>query len=142
MAPSIPHLWLLILRYGIYLAFAWGAVAWRDWLKRRRETAARDWPTAEAVILAGSVAPVPKTSCFLATLQYTYFAGEYHAGTYLHQFPREIDADDFVRRLKDQRVPIRYNPANPEKSVLEQSVVAPHLHPQLTPHSSQLTPHS
>jgi hypothetical protein len=123
MAHPLPRLWLLTIRYGVYLAFAFGAVAWRNWRKNRREALARDWPTAEAVILAGSVAPLPKTSCFLATLQYTYFAAEYHTGTYTHQFPREIDADNFVRQLKDQRVPIRYNPAHPDKSVLTQSTL-------------------
>jgi hypothetical protein len=126
MAHPVPRIWLYTIRFGVYLAFAWGVVAWRDWLKRRRETAARTWPTVEAVILTGSVAPIPKTSCFLATLQYTYFAGEYHTGTYLHHFPREIDADDFVRRIQNQRIPVRYNPAHPEKSVLEQSVVEQH----------------
>jgi hypothetical protein len=129
MAHPIPRIWLYTIRFGVYLAFAWGAVAWRNWRRRRNETAARDWPTADAVILAGSVAPIPKTSCFLATLQYTYFAVEYHTGTYTQNFPREIDADDFVRRLKDQRIPIRYNPAHPEKSVLEQSTLEQHLKP-------------
>jgi hypothetical protein len=127
MAHPISRIWLYAIRYGIYFAFAFGAVAWRNWRKRRNETAAQSWPTAEAVILAGSVAPVPKTSCFLVTLQYTYFAGEYHTGSYLQHFPREIDADDFVRRLANQRVPIRYNPTHPDKSVLEQSVLEQHI---------------
>ena len=136
MATLIPRIWLLILRYGIYIAFAWGAVAWRNWRKNRRETAAQSWPSVEGVILAGAVEPLPKTSCFLVTLQYCYFAGEYHSGTYFQQFPREIDADDFVRQIKDQRVPIRYNPRDPAQSVLAQTTLARDFQPPLIAHTS------
>jgi hypothetical protein len=122
---------MLTIRYGIYFAFAWGAVFWRRWQKRRLETQAQGWPSVEAIILSGCVEPIPKTSCFLATLQYTYFIDEYRTGQYIHEFARETDADDFVRQLANKRVPIRYNQSNPDKSVLEQSIVEQHA--QLTP---------
>lgn len=131
MTPHYSHVWTLVIRYSIYFAFAWGAVTWRRWQKRRLETIAQSWPSVEAVILNGNVAPVPKTSCFLATLQYTYFVDEYRTGTYVHEFARETDADNFVRQLTNKRVPIRYDHSKPEKSVLEQSVVEQHA--QLTP---------
>jgi hypothetical protein len=124
------HLFTLGIRYAIYFAFAWGAVEWRRWQKRRLESRAQSWPSVEAIILSGQVVPVPKTSCFMATLQYSYFVGEYHTGTYFHEFARESDADDFVRQLTNQRVAIRYEQSNPEQSVLEQSVVEQHA--QLT----------
>jgi hypothetical protein len=119
------------IRYAIYFAFAWGAVTWRRWQKRRRENIAQGWPSVEGVILSGQVESVPKTSCFLATLRYTYFIREYQTGTYIHEFAKESDADDFVRQLANKRVPIRYHPSKPEKSVLEQSIVEQHA--QLTP---------
>jgi hypothetical protein len=131
MATHYSHLWVLGIRYGIYFAFAWVAVYWRRWQKRRRETIAQDWPSVEGVILSGQVAPVPKTSCFLATLQYSYFVEEYRTGKYVHEFAKETDADDFVRQLKDKRVQIRYKQSSPDKSVLEQSVVEQHA--QLAP---------
>jgi hypothetical protein len=134
MTPHLPRFWLIIIRYTLYFAFAWAAVNWRRWQKRRRETSAQAWPSVEGVILSGSVAAVPKTSCFLATLQYTYFIDEYRTGAYIHEFAREIDADEFVRQLKDKRVPIRYKPSRPALSVLEQSVVEQHA--QLTPRFS------
>jgi hypothetical protein len=114
MTPSIPRAYLLIIRYGAYFGFAWVAQA---------------WPSVEAIILAGHVIPAPKTSCFTATLQYSYFVDEYHTGTYIHEFAKEIDADEFVRRLKDKRIPIRYKQSNPDKSVMEQSVVEQHAQP-------------
>jgi hypothetical protein len=125
------HLYLMILRDGVYFAFAWAAVYWRRWQKRRRESSAQAWPTVEGVVLSGQVAPAPKTSCFLVTLRYSYFVDEYRTGTYIHEFAREIDADEFVRQLKDKRVPIRYKQSNPDKSILEQSVVEQYA--QLTP---------
>jgi hypothetical protein len=127
MASHLSHLWVYGIRYGLYFAFAWAAVYWRRWQKRRRESIAQGWPSVEARIISGQVAPLPKTSCFLATLQYTYFVEEYRTGTYVHEFPKEIDADEFVRQLKDKRVQVRYNQAKPDKSVLEQSVVAQHF---------------
>jgi Protein of unknown function (DUF3592) len=134
MTYHFPRLWTMTLRFGIYFAFAWGAVTWRRWQKRRQESIAESWPSVEGVILSGKVAPVPKTSCFVATLQYSYFVAEYHTGTYCHEFARESDADDFVRRLNNKRLPIRYNPTNADKSVLEQSVAEQQA--QLTPHFS------
>jgi hypothetical protein len=132
MTPQIPHVLLLIIRYGVYFSFAWVAVYWRRWQKRRREAVAQNWPSAEGIILTGHVAPTPKTSCFTATLQYTYFVDEYRTGTYIHEFAREIDADEFVRQLNNQRIPIRYKQSNPDKSVLEQSVVEQHAQPAPT----------
>jgi hypothetical protein len=126
MTAHIPRISLLIIRYGLYFAFAWAAVYWRRWQKRRREISAQSWPSVEGVILTGHVAPMPKTSCFLVTLQYTYFVDEYHTGTYIHEFAREIDADDFVRQLNNRRVSIRYNQSNPNNSVLEQAAVEQH----------------
>jgi hypothetical protein len=123
MTSHLSPLWVLGIRYGIYFAFAWGAVYRRRWQKRRRENIAQGWPSIEGVILSGQVTPAPKTSCFLATLQYTYFITEYRTGKYVHEFARETDADDFVRQLKDKRVQIRYKQSNPDNSVLEQSIV-------------------
>jgi hypothetical protein len=123
MDSHLPRLWTLSIRYSVYFAFAWGAVTWRRWQKRRRESLAQTWPTVEGVILSGEVEAVPKTSCFLVTLQYTYFVGEYRTGHYIHEFAKETDADDFVREMRDRRVPIRYNPSKPDNSVLEESAV-------------------
>jgi hypothetical protein len=123
MNSHLPHLWVLAIRYSVYFAFAWGAVSWRRWQKRRRESIAQSWPSVEGVILSGHVEPAPKTSCFLATLQYTYFVGEYCTGAYIHEFAKETDADDFVREMRDKRVPIRYDPSKPDNSVLEESTV-------------------
>ena len=123
MVSSSSHLWKYAIRYAMYFAFAWIAVYWRRWSKRRRENIAQSWPSVQAIILGGKVTPVPKTSLFHAILQYSYFVEEYRAGEYIHEFSKEADADEFVRQLKDKRVQVRYKQSNPDKSVLEQSTV-------------------
>jgi hypothetical protein len=111
------------LRYGLFFGVAWGALYFRRWLKRHREGVAQSWPSVEGVIVSGKVVPIPKTTRFNATLQYTFFVDEYRTGKYIHEFSSESEADDFVRQLKDKRLHIRYTESNPDKSVLEQSVV-------------------
>jgi hypothetical protein len=127
MSSRYSHLWGYAIRYALYFAVAWGAVYWQRWQKRRRESIAQGWPSVEGIIISGKVAPISKTTRFHATLQYTFFVEEYRTGKYVHEFTREIDADDFVRQMKDKRVLIRYKHSNPDKSVLEQSVIEQHI---------------
>jgi hypothetical protein len=127
MSDGYAHLWGYGIRYALYFGVAWGAVYWRRWQKRRRETAAQGWPSVEGVIVSTQVIPIPKTTRFHATLQYTYFVEEYRTGKYIHEFSKEAEADDFVRQMKDKRVQIRYKQSDPDNSVLEQSVVEQHV---------------
>jgi nitric oxide reductase large subunit len=123
MTAGYLRLYTSILRYGSYFAAAWGALFIRRWIKRHRESVARSWPIAEGVILSGSVSRIRRTSHFHATLDYTYFVQEYRTGKYVQEFSVEANADEFVRLMKDKRVRIRYKQSNPDKSLLEQSVV-------------------
>ena len=58
---------------------------------------------------------------------YTYFVEEYRTGKYTHEFAKKADAEDFVAKMREQRIQVRYNQSNPAKSVLEQSVVEQHI---------------
>jgi hypothetical protein len=127
MTSGNSHLIGLGIRYGLYFGIAWGALYFRRWQKSHREGIAQSWPSVEGVIVSGNVHPIPKTTRFNAILQYTYFVDEYRTGKYNHEFSKESDADDFVRELKDKRLQIRYKESNPDKSVLEQSVVEQHV---------------
>jgi hypothetical protein len=126
MTPGTARLCKAIFRGVSYFVAAWGALFIRRWLKRHRERVAQSWPIVEGVILNGAVTHIRRTSHFHATLNYTYFVGEYRTGKYIHEFATEADADAFVRLLKDKRVRIRYKQSNPNKTVLEQSVVEQH----------------
>jgi len=121
------HLWGYLLKWPLYFVAGWSAIYLRRWRKNRAETIAQGWPSVEGLIVSGKVTPIPKTSHFHVALQYTYFVEEYRTGKYLHDFPNESEADDFVRQMKDKRVQIRYNQSNPDKSVLEQSVIEQHV---------------
>jgi len=116
-------LWILPFKYVFGFVAAWGAIYLRRWRKSRSEESAQGWPSVEGNISDGKVKPIPHTSRYLASLEYTYFVEEYRLGEYTHEFSKKSDADDFVRQLKGKRVHIRYNPSNPDKSVLEQSVI-------------------
>ncbi len=118
---------IYLLKYPLSFVAGWAAIYFRRWQKARIENIAQGWPSVEGLIISGVVKPIPKTSRFLASLQYTYFKDEYRTGKYIHEFNNEEEADDFVRQMKDKRVQIRYKESNPDKSVLEQSVVEQHV---------------
>lgn len=85
--------------------------------------AADGWLSVEGVVVNGEVVPIPKSRSFWAHISYSYFAGEYRAGEYVHEFSREEEADEFARSLKDRRLQIRYKPTNPDVSVIEPSTL-------------------
>ena len=132
MTPGTVRLCKSIFRGVSYFIAAWGALFIRRWLKRHRERVAQSWPLVEGVILNGAVTRIRRTSHFHATLNYTYFVGEYRTGKYIHEFPKKAQAEAFVQQMKDKPVQIRYKPSNPDKSVLEQRVIEQHI--LLAPH--------
>jgi hypothetical protein len=115
------HVWIYLLKWPLYFIAGWSAIYFRRWRKSRAESAAQGWPSVEGRIVSGKVTPIH------ASLQYTYFIEEYRTGKYDHDFSNEGDADSFVRQMKDKRVQIRYNQSNPNKSILEQSVIEQHI---------------
>jgi hypothetical protein len=127
----LARLWILPIKWVGGFAAAWGGLYFRRWKKRRSEESAQSWPLIEARVSNGKVVPIPKTSRFLATLEYIYFLDEYHTGKYTHEFSKESDADEFVRNMRDKRVQVRYKQSNPDQSVLEQSIIEQHI--QLAP---------
>lgn len=85
--------------------------------KRRQKKAMEGWPATDATIQSGHVRKEGMRS-YWAELRYTYYVGEYRTGTYVRHFRREELADDFVCQLKDKRVHVHYDGANPDKSVI------------------------
>ena len=55
---------------------------------------------------------------FVAEVIYSYFVGEYRSGKYLRRFRKDEDAYEFVRQIKDKRVHVHYDAANPDRSVI------------------------
>jgi hypothetical protein len=97
-----------------------GAIAAR-WMqkvyqKRRQTKAMEGWPSTQATIQSGKVHS--EGARHWAELSYTYFVAEYHSGTYVKNFRKEDDADEFVRQLRDKRLQVHYNQSKPETSVI------------------------
>ena len=97
-----------------------GAIAAR-WMqklyqKRRQTKAMEGWPATQATIQSGKVHI--EGGRHWAEITYTYFVDEYRVGTYVKNFKREEEADDFVRQLKDKRLQVHYKLTSPDTSVI------------------------
>lgn len=125
------HGWIYLLKWPLAFVAGWTSIYIRRWRKSRDENAAQGWPSVEGLIISAEATRIAKTSRFIVTLKYSYFLTEYHYGKYIHEFSKDSDAQEFARQLKDKHIQIRYNQSNPDKSVLEQSVVEQHI--QLAP---------
>jgi hypothetical protein len=55
---------------------------------------------------------------YWAEITYSYYVGEYRAGTYVRRFREEDHADDFVRQLRDKRIQVWYRDSDPDNSVI------------------------
>ena len=120
--------WNEAYQWPLLFIGGWATLYIRRWRRRRDEEAAQGWPSTEGRILSGKVAGIAHTSRFLATLQYSYyFEDKYHYGKYTHEFSKKVEAEEFVRQMKDKRLQIRYKPSNPDKSVLEQRVIEQYI---------------
>jgi hypothetical protein len=117
------HFWLVVLRYPLMLVGGVVAETVRRWHKRRRDEIAEGWPSVEGCVQFVSVDPVSSTDYFKATLEYSYFVGEYRSGKYTQNFDSEDCANAFVQPMKEKKVQVRYNPANPDKSLLDESFI-------------------
>ena len=121
------HAWIYLLKYPLSFVAGWAAIYFRRWKKSRDEYAAQGWPSIEGRIISSQATRVDKTTRFIVTLEYSFFLEEYHYGKYIHEFSKESTAKEFALQLKDKRVQIRYNQSDPNKSILEQSVIEQHV---------------
>jgi len=85
--------------------------------KWRQRQAIAGWPATEATIQSGAVHQEGARSHW-AEITYSYYAGEYRAGHYVRHFRKEEQASEFIRQLKDKRIQVHYNDADPDKSVI------------------------
>ncbi len=85
--------------------------------KWRQNKAMAGWPVTDATILSGQVhQDGPRR--FWVEITYYYFVQEYRSGTYVRRFRKEEDADNFIRKVKDKRLQVRYNDSEPDQSVI------------------------
>ena len=118
---------LLIAALTFIAATALNAV-----LSKRRQhqlEIADGWPAIEGRVEFTSVSLTGgrNATYFMVTLTYSYFVGEYRSGKYTATFALESEANDFAESMKDKKVQIRYNPAEPDKSILEETSIQQQL---------------
>jgi hypothetical protein len=89
----------------------------RLYQRRRQNKAMAGWPATDATIQTGKVHKEGWRR-YWAELAYAYYVGEYRAGKYVRHFRREDEADEFVRQVKDKRVMVHYDNADPNRSVI------------------------
>jgi Protein of unknown function (DUF3592) len=98
--------------------------------KQHREEIEQSWPSVEGTVQYTSTAPVfdNKHGQYYATLEYSYFVGEYRSGKCIQSFgdDSEAEADAFAEVMKDKKVQVLYNPSNPDKSDLDPSSIEQH----------------
>jgi Protein of unknown function (DUF3592) len=114
---AILGFWKLLKVLGIIPGTILGLSAKKSFQQWRQNRAIAGWPTTEATIVSGGVHQEGLWRTW-AELTYSYCVGEYRAGTYIRRFRKEQDADDFVRQMRDKRIQVRYDQANPDRSVL------------------------
>ena len=114
------RLWALgvaiLVNAGVMLA------AWAIRATRRRASVA--WPSDSGKVLS---AKIRKTPCgeypfqgrYLLNVLYSYYArGERYSGFEERRFRDQSEADAAAARLRDATVTVKYNPRDPEVSVL------------------------
>jgi|SRR5579862_1663223 len=98
--------------------------------KQHREEMEQSWLSVEGTVQYTSAALVfdTKRNQYYATLEYSYFVGEYRSGKYVQTFgdDSEAEANAFAEAMKDKKVQVLYNPSNPNKSDLDSSSIEQH----------------
>jgi len=90
----------------------------RDWYAFRRW---RSWPIAEATVETAEVRVHRGT--YSVSIGYSYAVnGSYTAASEERMFSsREAEADAYAASMRGQKVVVRFNPKNPERSRIDQA---------------------
>jgi hypothetical protein len=122
--PWIVYVWLAFLLIG------WLKPLWQ-WLQREQ---AKSWPPATGHIDSAYIAEPKRflglslqssrSQTYNATLDYSYtLSGETFHGQYKRTFGSEEEAQEFLRYLAGQTVPVQYNSNRPARSALLEATV-------------------
>jgi hypothetical protein len=116
--------WLLRRRVGValFLLVFWMVVfaALQAWALRRRFPRT-SWPVAAANVISFRVLEYPFSVLPCHALAFTYnfyVAGERYGGRGTWRFLHEPDAQAAAERLKNCALTVRYDPREPDRSVL------------------------
>jgi hypothetical protein len=122
--PWIFYVWLAFLLIG------WLRPLWR-WLQREQ---AKSWPTTTGRIDSAHIAEPKRffgltlqsgrSRTYDAVLAYSYtLSGDTFRAKYKRSFGSEEEAEEFLRGLQGQPVPVQYHPNHPARSVILEATV-------------------
>lgn len=119
----IPHLWTEFasgfIAFGVSLAIWGGQSVIRAYRRRASESWAATTGTVETVEVKVDARESGLRSPYELRIAYSYRAGgDWYSGFDSQRFSHESEADEASRALRGQNVTIRYNPRQPEQSVL------------------------
>ena len=81
------------------------------------------WPTAEATAEAAEVHS--ERGCYFVDIGYSYAVnGSFETGWDARSFSGQAEAEDYAASIRAQKVVIRFNPKNPERSRIDQEPVS------------------
>lgn len=101
----------------IAVAAAAGAVLFRNWWQRMRETRAAGWPSAAGEVQSAEVKRTQHGSFAVVTYRY-YAQGKYHTGKYRRHFRRKTQAQTFSEAIRGRTIQVRFREDKPGESVL------------------------
>jgi hypothetical protein len=97
--------------------FAWAKLR-PQWFRRLFSA---NWPITPGTIENGTVSVIrgERGEVAVCTLNYSYCVeGSYYGGSYLQQFSDEQAAYDYISSKAGKSAQVRYNPRDPQSSVL------------------------
>ena len=94
-------------------------------LLRRRCTfrGSQSWPTAQATVEAAEVRSF--RGDYFVNIGYSYAVnGSFKTGWDERSFSGETEAEDYAASIRGQKVVVRFNPKNPERSRIDEEAVS------------------
>lgn len=99
------------------VALGGGGVAVHKYLQKARESRAAMWPSASAEVQSATLKK--RHGYWAVDVSYRYYAQqEYRYGKYRKDFRRRPAAETFAAAIRGKQVQVRYQPDQPETSVL------------------------
>ncbi len=121
--------------FKLFVVWMAGAAAWQWWKKRKQAEMleqSASWPVYRAGVVWAQVSDRKREgkngpSYFegLLTYSYTVPGQELEVGEYRKRFFNEQEADEWARRLRDQFVDVRVDPADHRRSVWQETAYLP-----------------
>jgi hypothetical protein len=116
------QIWLALISLPLFMLWR----LWKTLANRRKAHIAKDWPIAEGCTLYAHVDNASlenKRECYSASFSYYFNLNkngetDYYSGEFSRLFPKEEPAQKWIDLLKEKKIPVHYQPSNPDVSAV------------------------